>query len=318
MTEEVTRHQTLIGNGEVAHGSISAELLDGKPVEPDQSDCCGNGCSLCVFDIYEQELKIWKKECMDYVHGVSLSEEDVISKYTYRNFTISNIKKVTDDTFVYRFTVPNHGPLPLDTAQHLVLRASYNGRVITRQYTVISHRECSGHFDILIKIYPQGKMSRYVASLREGDLVELRGPFGEFTYKPNQFKSLLLLAAGTGVAPMIQVIRAIVSNEDDETIVRLLYGTQTYSSIYLREEINKLKSYWNISVLYCFSQEGKEFKPGYGEEVHFGQIDERLLNEELKKFRQTPHVLICGPNSFNARFLAFLKETSPKTTWFVF
>ena len=39
------------------------ECFPEPPQEPQDSDCCGTGCSPCVFDIYEQELKLWKNEC---------------------------------------------------------------------------------------------------------------------------------------------------------------------------------------------------------------------------------------------------------------
>lgn len=69
-----------------------------------------------------------------------------------------------------------------------------------------------------------------------------------------QHKQLLLLAAGTGIAPMIQLLRCITSNEDDETIVRLLFGVPKYHEIYLKEELDTLNSFWNVSTLYCLSR----------------------------------------------------------------
>ena len=48
---------------------ISEPILPAKPEAPTSSDCCGNGCSVCVFDIYEQELVLWKKECEQIRNG---------------------------------------------------------------------------------------------------------------------------------------------------------------------------------------------------------------------------------------------------------
>ena len=63
-----------------------------------------------------------------------------------------------------------------------------------------------------------------------------------------------MLAAGTGVAPMIQVIRHIVHNEEEDTFVRLLYACRTYKDLLLREELNQLAAFWNFTVLYVLSQ----------------------------------------------------------------
>lgn len=321
MSETVPSNDARKTHGNLPCDNMPEALLHRKPKEPGSDDCCGNGCSLCVFDIYEQELAIWKRECTKALSGSTCgneSEEHPLSKDVYRSFTIASISKVTEDCFKYRFTVPNRGSLGLSVGQHLILRGCYGGEVITRQYTPISRNSDSGYFDVLIKIYPGGKMSRYLTTLREGDTVEWRGPFGDFGYKPNQYRVLLLLAAGTGIAPMIQVLRAVVDNEEDETIVRLLFGVRKYEGIYLKEELNKLKLYWNVSIMYCLSEETTAPNSRYGEEIHFGQIDERLLKEELKKCRHPAHVLICGPNPFNSRFLKYLKEAEFPTTWFAF
>ena len=42
---------------------VSKSALPAKPDAPLSADCCGNGCTMCVFDIYEQELAFWRKEC---------------------------------------------------------------------------------------------------------------------------------------------------------------------------------------------------------------------------------------------------------------
>ena len=63
-----------------------------------------------------------------------------------------------------------------------------------------------------------------------------------------------MLAAGTGIAPMMQVIRHIVHNEGEDTFVRLLYACRTYKDVLLREELNQLTAFWNFTVLYVLSQ----------------------------------------------------------------
>ena len=63
-----------------------------------------------------------------------------------------------------------------------------------------------------------------------------------------------MLAAGTGIAPMMQLIQQIVQNEDDETFVRLVYASKTYADILLKSELDQLTSHWNFTVLYVLSQ----------------------------------------------------------------
>ncbi|CAN8004219.1 unnamed protein product, partial [Ixodes hexagonus] len=243
---------------------------------------------------------------------------DVISPDLYTAFELTKITTVTDKCCKYIFAIPHHRSLWMNVGDHLIMRASHGGECITRQYTPISRSSERGAFEVLIKTYPNGKMSRYIESLIEGSLVEWRGPFGELNYKPNSHKQLLLLAAGTGIAPMIQILRHITDNEDDETFVRLLFGVPKYDEIYLKKELDELKNFWNVSILYCLSQETDTTKVKYGDEVHYGRIDEELLQREVSRCHFTPHVLICGPNSFNNRFLEYLKTELTSTTWFLF
>lgn len=299
---------------------ISPEQLARKPRKPAPADCCGNGCTLCVNDIYEQELAIWESECMRELLCGNREQDKgpVISPDYYKAFKLQKIRKVTECCSIYKFAVDDFTCLGFTVGQHLIMRACINDETTTRQYTPISSPTDLGFFEVLIKVYPQGVMSRYIKTLEEGASVEWRGPFGKLDYKPNTHKHLLLLAAGTGIAPMIQVMRHVTSADEDFTTVRLLFGVDKYDGIYLKKELDELKRFWNISILYCLSAETKVEKPKYGDELHYGRIDEPLLETEISRCREPPHVLMCGPNAFNNRFVECLKKRTGPVTWHVF
>ena len=63
-----------------------------------------------------------------------------------------------------------------------------------------------------------------------------------------------MLAAGTGIAPMLQVIQGIVDNEGDETFIHLVYSSQTYEDILMKEDLDNMTAYWNFSVLYVITK----------------------------------------------------------------
>lgn len=301
---------------------ISEELLARKPKKPSAAECCGNGCALCVNDVYEQELAIWEIECMQELHyGPGRREPQAgpaISPKYYKSFVLQNIKKVTECCSRYIFVMDDIGCLGFSIGQHLIMRASVDGEIITRQYTPISPPSALGFFEVIIKVYPQGRMSKYIKTLKEGCSVDWRGPLGGLDYKPNAYKHMLLLAAGTGIAPMIQVLRHITSSDEDYTMVRLLFGIAKYREIYLKNELDELKRFWNVSILYCLSDETKVEDLKYGDEVHCREIDEELLEVELSKYRTPPHVLLCGPNTFNSRFVNYLKGRTDSVTWHIF
>ena len=101
--------------------------LPPKPEEPLQSDCCGTGCKVCVFDIYERDLKIWERECSELLSaGIKSTcdsmSRDVVSSTEFKKLELLSIISHTHDTAIYRFKLPSQAELSLETGQHLILR----------------------------------------------------------------------------------------------------------------------------------------------------------------------------------------------------
>lgn len=112
-----------------------------------------------------------------------------------------------------------------------------------RSYTPISGDEQPGYFDLLIKSYPTGNISRHLASLAAGQTIRVRGPKGAFTYTPNMVRHFGMIAGGTGITPMLQVIRAIIrgrASAGDRTEVDLIFANVTKQDILLQEDLDAL------------------------------------------------------------------------------
>ena len=122
-----------------------------------------------------------------------------------------------------------------------------------------------------------------------------------------QYSHIGMLACGTGIAPMIQVIRAVVENEEDETFLHLVYGSRTQDDILMKKELDDFTSFWNFTVLYSLSrtsQSSLSSCPGsikYADKVHIGRIDRKLVEQEIPRpsAGRKVMVLICGTESFN-------------------
>ena len=69
-----------------------------------------------------------------------------------------------------------------------------------------------------------------------------------------QWKKIYMLAVGTGIAPMSQVIQTVLNNDSEDTLVQLLYGCRTYEDVLMKEEIQEWSRYWNFSCQYYLSQ----------------------------------------------------------------
>ncbi|EAY72732.1 hypothetical protein OsI_00597 [Oryza sativa Indica Group] len=140
---------------------------------------------------------------------------------------------------------------------------SHNSQLF--RYTPISDPDSKGYFDLLIKVYPDGKMSQYFASLKPGDVVEVKGPIEKLRYSPNMKKQIGMIAGGTGITPMLQVVRAILKNPDDNTQVSLIYANVSPDDILLKRELDRLaSSYPNFKVFYTVDKPSNDWRGGVG------------------------------------------------------
>lgn len=90
--------------------------------------------------------------------------------------------------------------------------------------------------------------------------MEFKGPWKKFEYEANQWKGVGMIAGGSGITPMYQLLQAILANPRDRTQVRLVYASRTPHDIILKEELDKLASiYPNFKVLYTVSQPGDDW-----------------------------------------------------------
>lgn len=132
--------------------------------------------------------------------------------------------------------------LGLPTGQHIAIRAAIDGKTVTRSYTPVSNNSDRGVLELVIRCYPDGLLtSRYLGQLRPGiDSVELRGPKGAMRYRRGWAKKIGMVAGGTGITPMYQVIRAICEDPLDQTEVSLVYASRGEGDILLRRELEAL------------------------------------------------------------------------------
>ncbi|XP_036614173.1 NADH-cytochrome b5 reductase-like isoform X1 [Trichosurus vulpecula] len=297
-----------------------------RPTEPLPAQCCGGGCKPCVFDTYYQELTWWEKARAKKDKSLlwRKKEEHRVSELsleTFQAFSISAVEPLTNDTCQIRFELPGNEQLGLSPGQHLILRGTVDGLEIQRAYTPISHRNSEGYFEVLIKCYETGLMSQYVKSWKVGDTAFWRGPFGGFPYRPNQYGELLMLAAGTGLAPMLPILKEITDNEEDETFVTLVGCFKTFKGIYLKPFLQDQARYWNVRTFFVLSQEASldELPWSYQEKTHLGRLSQALVQELVSSCRRKPFALVCGPSEFVRDMALCLQATGlTKESYFLF
>jgi len=147
--------------------------------------------------------------------------------------------------------------------------------------------------DLLVKAYPApgGVVSRHIHSLRPGvDSLEIKGPFKKLEYTPNMRKRIGMIAGGTGVTPMLQVIREILSNPADSTEVSLVFANVSESDILLRNELDALAYLFpNFNVFYTLDKPPKGWTGGTG------FVSKDMVQKHMPPPGPDHMVLVCGP-----------------------
>eukprot|EP00483_Globobulimina_turgida_P000709 UN00709 len=124
---------------------------------------------------------------------------------------------------------------------------------IRRPYTPITSNREKGFFEVMIKIYSNGKMSSHLDTLRVNkDYIEARGPMGNITYKSGIFhvkqkkvlntykvKKIGMICGGTGITPMLQLIEEIIADKNDNTQVSMIFGNVSIDDILLKPRIGR-------------------------------------------------------------------------------
>lgn len=131
-----------------------------------------------------------------------------------------------------------------------------------------------------------------MASLMVGQPIRVRGPKGAFVYEQNMCKHFGMIAGGTGITPMLQIIRAIIRGrpDGDVTQVDLIFANVTPEDILLKEDLDALtKEDAGIRVHYVLD------KPPEGWEGGVGYVTADMIQKWLPAPHDKVKILLCGP-----------------------
>lgn len=242
-------------------------------------------------------------------------DEPALHPEEFRKFELSEKIVVSPDTRIFRFKLRHPTQrLGLPIGQHMYVRANIDGKDVQRAYTPVSSDDDLGHFDLLIKVYfpnvhpkfPEGgKLSQHMERLQIGDSIDVKGPIGRFEYlgngnfrvkKGKEFvertvKSFGMIAGGTGITPMRQILKAILKDPKDRTQVHLLFANQTEEDILLREELdNYAKTDDRVKVWYTLDRPNEatwKYSQGF--------VSFEMVEKHMPKASADSCVLMCGP-----------------------
>ena len=205
--------------------------------------------------------------------------------------SVTKIKPETDKVKSFTLTLPQW--MRHRAGQHYDLRlTAEDGYQTQRSYSIASEPEREGQVDITVERINDGEVSTYLHDvLVPGDLIEARGPIGGyFVWEAMMTDPLLLIAGGSGVVPLMSMLRHRAASKAKNPSV-LLYSSRNFEDIIYHDELEKLSGANNgAQVFHTLTRSQPADWKGYTR-----RIDETMLKEVTKPLGKSVQVFICGP-----------------------
>jgi len=230
---------------------------------------------------------------------------------TFHRLKIKEVRRETADCVSVAFEVPEQhkDAFQFLAGQYLTLRTEIAGEEVRRSYSICSS-PFEGELRVAIKKIPEGKFSSFAnEQLRPGDILEVMPPLGNFHVPLDvaHHKQYIAFAAGSGITPIISLVKNILFQEPHSTVF-LFYGNRTTDSIIFREELEGLKNRYlgRFSLFHILSREDP------GNDLLSGRIDNSklpLIFSRIADVQDTDEFFLCGPAEMVIGLRDYLEKT---------
>ncbi len=215
----------------------------------------------------------------------------------FHPLTVLEVREELPDCVSVSFGVPaaSAAAFQYKAGQYLTLRTQLNGEEVRRSYSICS-APADGELRVAIKKIEGGAFSTWAnEELRAGDVLEAMPPDGKFTtqFPEKRAKAYLGVAAGSGITPVMSLLKTILAEEPQSTFT-LLYGNRGRNNVLFKEELDALKNRYlsRLRLYHIFSREAMEVP------LFNGRIDrEKALQfcRSLIRPSVLDEVFLCGP-----------------------
>jgi ferredoxin-NADP reductase/cytochrome c2 len=214
------------------------------------------------------------------------------SKHSTVILKLVRITRQTPDAKTLRFTLAENRHLVAKPGQFLTFSFLFDGKKVVRSYSICSSSAASGYVEITPKRMETGCASIYLNDRAEvGMTVEASGPYGQFCLDEANHKRVVLIAGGSGITPMMAMLRHI----DDyclHTSVTLLYSVRTNDDIIFHSELQELRTRLNnFKYHILLSQPPAEWNGPKG------RLNREFIENTVKE-PASNYFFICGPGPF--------------------
>ena len=182
------------------------------------------------------------------------------------------------------------------TGQHVDVRlTASDGYSAVRSYSIASPPNAEGRVELTVERLPDGEVSPYLTQeLAVGDRLELRGPIGGwFVWRPWQLEPIQLIAGGSGIVPLMAMIRSRASAASTAHF-RLLYSVREPEAVFYRDELQAISAQGDsVMITYAYTRATPKNWPRPP-----GRIDAALIKNTTWPSGLVPTCYVCGPTSF--------------------
>src|SRR5256714_689930 len=215
----------------------------------------------------------------------------------FHRLAVNDLRRETADAVSMTFAIPHElaGDYSFLPGQYLTLRTTMDGEEVRRSYSICSGPD-DGELRIAVKKVDGGAFSSWAADeLKSGDELDVMTPTGRFgvTHAPDQARLYVGFAAGSGITPILSIIKGVLAREPKSRFF-LFYGNRTTEGMLFLEELEELKDRFmqQLSLFHVISGEEQDIP------ILHGRLDGekvRVLLRSLVPASSVDHVFICGP-----------------------
>jgi ring-1,2-phenylacetyl-CoA epoxidase subunit PaaE len=215
----------------------------------------------------------------------------------FEQLTVREVRRETNDCVSIAFEIPNalKNAFQFLQGQYITLKTRIGGEEVRRSYSICSS-PLEDELRVAVKKVPQGVFSTYANEvLKAGDQLDVMPPMGKFftPLLPEQKKNYVGFAAGSGITPLLSIIKTTLQTEQESTFT-LVYGNRNRHSIIFRETLEALKNKYmdRFRLIHILSRETTDTP------LNSGRIDTDkclVLCDKAIDLQQTDEFFLCGP-----------------------
>ena len=171
-----------------------------------------------------------------------------------------------------------------------------DGYQAQRSYSIASAPMATNTLDITVELIDDGEVSPYFHEVvREGDQFEVRGPIGgPFTWKPELGGPMLLVGGGSGVVPLMSMLRHRAESNGEPIPAALLYSSRSIDEVIYQKELDRLASEdEKLELALTLTREQPQDWTGYAR-----RVDAAMLDDVVTRLGTPAYSYVCGPTGF--------------------